>query len=80
MKMKNQYEIKESFLIRLENDELKERIKELKIKILELETKLKEVLPKEYMIQNREKISIQNGINRLSSRTTKYEIFWLFDT
>lgn len=41
MKMKNQYEIKESLLIRLENDELKERIKELKIKILELETKLK---------------------------------------
>ena len=40
--MKNQYEIKESLLIRLENDELKERIKELKIKILELETKLKE--------------------------------------
>jgi hypothetical protein len=39
--MKNQYEIKESLLIRLENDELKERIKELKIKILELETKLK---------------------------------------
>jgi hypothetical protein len=42
MKMKNQYEIKESLLIRLENDELKERIKELKIKILELETKLKQ--------------------------------------
>ena len=40
--MKNQYEIKESLLIRLENDELKERIKELKIKILELETKLKQ--------------------------------------
>jgi len=42
MKMKNQYEIKESLLIRLENDELKERIKELKIKILELEKKLKQ--------------------------------------
>jgi hypothetical protein len=40
--MKNQYEIKESLLIRLENDELKERIKELKIKILELEKKLKQ--------------------------------------
>jgi len=42
MKMKNQYEIKESLLIKLENEELKERIKELKIKILELETKLKQ--------------------------------------
>ena len=42
MKMKNQYEIKESLLLKLENDELKERIKELKIKILELETKLKQ--------------------------------------
>ena len=41
MKMKNQYEIKETLLLKLENDELKERIKELKIKILELETKLK---------------------------------------
>jgi hypothetical protein len=40
--MKNQYEIKESLLIKLENEELKERIKELKIKILELETKLKQ--------------------------------------
>jgi hypothetical protein len=39
--MKNQYEIKETLLLKLENDELKERIKELKIKILELETKLK---------------------------------------
>jgi len=29
-------------LIKLENEELKERIKELKIKILELETKLKQ--------------------------------------
>jgi hypothetical protein len=44
MKMKNQYEIKESLLIKLENEELKERIKELKIKILELETKLKQSL------------------------------------
>ena len=34
--MKNQYEIKETLLLKLENDELKERIKELKIKILEL--------------------------------------------
>jgi hypothetical protein len=42
--MKNQYEIKESLLIKLENEELKERIKELKIKILELETKLKQSL------------------------------------
>jgi regulator of replication initiation timing len=42
MKMKNQYEIKETLLLKLENDELKERIKELKIKILELETKLKQ--------------------------------------
>lgn len=42
MKMKNQYEIKESLLIKLENEELKERIKKLKIKILELETKLKQ--------------------------------------
>ena len=40
--MKNQYEIKETLLLKLENDELKERIKELKIKILELETKLKQ--------------------------------------
>lgn len=40
--MKNQYEIKESLLIKLENEELKERIKKLKIKILELETKLKQ--------------------------------------
>ena len=38
--MKN--EIKETLLLKLENDELKERIKELKIKILELETKLKQ--------------------------------------
>lgn len=42
--MKNQYEIKESLLIRLENEELKQRIKELKIKILELETKLKKII------------------------------------
>jgi len=42
MKMKNQYEVKETLLLKLENDELKERIKELKIKILELETKLKQ--------------------------------------
>ena len=42
MKMKNQYEIKETLLLKLENEELKERIKELKIKILELETKLKQ--------------------------------------
>ena len=40
--MKNQYEIKETLLLKLENDEIKERIKELKIKILELETKLKQ--------------------------------------
>jgi hypothetical protein len=40
--MKNQYEVKETLLLKLENDELKERIKELKIKILELETKLKQ--------------------------------------
>ena len=40
--MKNQYEIKETLLLKLEHDELKERIKELKIKILELETKLKQ--------------------------------------
>jgi hypothetical protein len=40
--MKNQYEIKETLLLKLENEELKERIKELKIKILELETKLKQ--------------------------------------
>ena len=40
--MKNQYEIKETLLLKLEKDELKEMIKELKIKILELETKLKQ--------------------------------------
>ena len=34
--------------------------------------KLKEVLPEEFMIQNREKTSIQNGINRITNMNDRY--------
>ena len=35
-------------------------------------TKVKEVLPDEFMIQNRENISIQNGINRITNMNERY--------
>jgi len=38
-----------------------------------LYTKLKEIIPKEYMIHNREQISIQNGINRINNMNDRYE-------
>jgi len=34
--------------------------------------KVKEVLPEEFMIQNREKTSIQNGINRITNMNDRY--------
>ena len=37
---KNKYEISNNYLLQLENDELRERIKTLKIKVRELEDKL----------------------------------------
>lgn len=40
--MKNNYLIKDHYIIQLENDQLKERIKELKVKIAELKTRLNE--------------------------------------
>ena len=40
--MKNNYLIKDHYIIQLENDQLKERIKELKVEIAELKTKLDE--------------------------------------
>lgn len=40
--MKNNYLIKDHYIIQLENDQLKERIKELKLEITELKTKLNE--------------------------------------
>ena len=42
MTMKNNYLIKDHYIIQLENDQLKERIKELKLEIAELKTKLDE--------------------------------------
>lgn len=36
--------------------------------------KVKEILPPEFMIQNREKISIQNGINRITNMNERYKI------
>lgn len=40
--MKNNYLIKDHYIIQLENDQLKDRIKELKLEIAELKTKLNE--------------------------------------
>lgn len=40
--MKNNYLIKDHYIIQLENDQLKERIKELKVEIAELKTRLNE--------------------------------------
>jgi ribosomal protein L29 len=40
--MKNNYLIKDHYIIQLENDQLKERIKELKLEIAELKFKLNE--------------------------------------
>jgi len=36
MKMKNQYEIKQSYIVQLENEQLRERVKELLAQINEL--------------------------------------------
>ena len=36
-------------------------------------TKVKELLPEEFMLQNREKISIQNGVNRIKNMNERYE-------
>jgi len=36
MKMKNQYEIKQSYIVQLENEQLRERVKELSAQINEL--------------------------------------------
>ena len=36
-------------------------------------TKVGELLPKDYMVNNRPKVSIQNGINRINNMNDKYE-------
>lgn len=41
--MKNNYELKETFLLRLENEELIKRLKDLKSQIVQLEKQWKEL-------------------------------------
>lgn len=55
--MKNNYLIKDHYIIQLENDQLKERIKELKLEIAELKTKLDE---KEML-----EVQIRETLNRI---------------
>lgn len=55
--MKNNYLIKDHYIIQLENDQLKERIKELKVEIAELKTKLDE---KEML-----EVQIRETLNRI---------------
>jgi regulator of replication initiation timing len=51
MKMKNQYEIKQSYIVQLENEQLRERVKELlaQINVLKKENETKE---RERVVQN----------------------------
>jgi cell division septum initiation protein DivIVA len=47
--MKNNYEIKQSYIVQLENEQLRERVKELLAQINELKNKYAE---RERMVQN----------------------------
>jgi len=51
MKMKNQYEIKQSYIVQLENEQLRERVKELLAQINELK-KENETKERERMVQS----------------------------
>ena len=51
MKMKNQYEIKQSYIVQLENEQLRQRVKELLAQINELK-KVNEIKERERVVQN----------------------------
>jgi cell division septum initiation protein DivIVA len=55
--MKNNYEIKQSYIVQLENEQLRERVKELLAQINELKKKYAE---RERLVQNER----QNGVTQ----------------
>ena len=50
--MKNQYEIKQSYIVQLENDQLRERVKELLAQINELKRE-NETRKRKRLVQNK---------------------------
>jgi regulator of replication initiation timing len=52
MKMKNKYEIGQNYILNLENEQLRERIKELASQVNELKKKYEEREKREGMVQN----------------------------
>jgi len=52
MKMKNKYEIGQNYILNLENEQLRERIKELAIQVNELKKKYEEREKREGMVQD----------------------------
>ena len=59
--MKNQYEIKQSYIVQLENEQLRERVKELLAQINELKRE-NETRKRKRLVQNKRSDIIWNGM------------------
>jgi regulator of replication initiation timing len=61
MKMKNKYEIGQNYILNLENEQLRERIKELAIQLNELKKKYEEREKRKGVVQNEREDAVIQG-------------------